>query len=307
MCPKISVIVPIYNVEQYLDQCVQSILNQYYSHLEIILVDDGSEDRCPQMCDDWASKDPRIIVIHKNNGGLSDARNAGLDICTGDYIAFVDSDDWINLGMFLLMMQAIEQEEADLCACGIISCYQDREVRWGNKEYLTGNSEVMLDRLYSDSVFPVCSWNKLYRRELWTGLRFPVGKICEDAFTTYLILHKSEKIVQIKEALYYYRIRPKSIMTSTFSKSSMDEEEAWRLNSEFIRQNYPNIYRRAYTFYLQSINTLIHRMSKEDRVRYSKEYDYLRRRISRNLFFMMFRSKAPIKYKIKYLFDFIEL
>lgn len=307
MCPKISVIVPIYNVEQYLDQCVQSILNQYYSHLEIILVDDGSEDRCPQMCDDWASKDPRIIVIHKNNGGLSDARNAGLDICTGDYIAFVDSDDWINLGMFLLMMQAIEQEEADLCACGIISCYQDREVRWGNKEYLTGNSEVMLDRLYSDSVFPVCSWNKLYRRELWADLRFPVGKICEDAFTTYLILHKSEKIVQIKEALYYYRIRPKSIMTSSFSKSSMDEEEAWRLNSEFIRQNYPNIYRRAYTFYLQSINVLIHRMNKEDRIQYSKEYEYLRRIISRNIFFMLFRSTASIKYRIKYLRDFVEL
>ena len=307
MCPKISVIVPIYNVEQYLDQCVQSILNQYYSHLEIILVDDGSEDRCPQMCDDWASKDPRIIVIHKNNGGLSDARNAGLDICTGDYIAFVDSDDWIDPGMFQVMMQAIQQEEADLCACGIISCYQDREVRWGNREYITGNSEVMLDRLYSDSVFPVCSWNKLYRRELWTGLRFPVGKICEDAFTTYLILHKSEKIVQIKEALYYYRIRPKSIMTSSFSKSSMDEEEAWRLNSEFIRQNYPNIYRRAYTFYLQSINVLIHRMNKEDRIQYSKEYEYLRRIISRNIFFMLFRSTASIKYRIKYLRDFVEL
>ena len=181
----ISVIVPVYKVEEYLDECVQSLINQTYTNLEIILVDDGSPDGCPQMCDDWAMRDARIKVIHKKNGGLSDARNAGLDICTGDYVAFVDSDDWIKPEMYRYMYDAIKREKADICACNIISCYPNREVSWGGKAYTVGDSETMLDRLYSDSAFPVCAWNKLYRRELWQEFRFPVGKICEDAFTTY--------------------------------------------------------------------------------------------------------------------------
>ena len=112
----ISVIIPIYNVEAYLDECIASVIAQTYSNLEIILVDDGSPDNCPQMCDEWAAKDSRIRVIHKENGGLSDARNAGIDIATGEYIAFVDSDDWIVPEMYEKMLAALKTENAATCA-----------------------------------------------------------------------------------------------------------------------------------------------------------------------------------------------
>ncbi len=303
MNPSISVIVPVYKVESYLDACVQSILDQSYRNLEIILVDDGSPDRCPQMCDAWAARDARIRIIHKSNGGLSSARNAGLAICTGDYIAFVDSDDWILPEMFQRMLETIERENADICACNIVSCYPDREVRWGAKAYTVGDSETMLDLLYSDSLFPVSAWNKLYRRNLWDGFRFPEGKICEDAFTTYLLLDKADRIVQITDALYCYRIRPESIMTSSFSHKSMDEEEAWRKNYEFVKEHYPRLYRKAFTFYLQGVNVLIHRIKKEQRDQFREEYSSLRKQMADHLFFMLFRSTASIKYRVKYLLD----
>ena len=304
----ISVIIPVYKVEEYLDQCVQSLIKQSYTNLEIILVDDGSPDHCPQICDDWAMQDSRIKVIHKANGGLSDARNAGLDICTGDYIAFVDSDDWIKPEMYQVMINAIEKEKADICACNIISCYPDKEVCWGGKCNKTGGSEDMLALLYSDSEFPTCAWNKLYKKELWEDFRFPVGKICEDAFTTYLLLHKADKIVQITDALYCYRIRSNSIMTSAFSHKTMDEEEAWRVNYEFIREYYPQLYRKAFSFYLQSVNDLIHRIDvASQRNLFKKEYDYLHRIMKENLFFMMFQSTVSFKYRIKYLLDLTKL
>ena len=307
MDPKISVIVPVYKVEEYLDQCIQSIIDQTYSQLEIILVDDGSPDQCPQMCDEWALRDERIKVIHKPNGGLSDARNAGLDICTGEYIAFVDSDDWIKPEMYQKLLDAAVRENADICSCSIIRCYINKNVNIGPKAYGVGNSEKMLDLLYSDSVFPVCAWNKLYKRYLWENFRYPVGKICEDAFTTYLLLHKAERIVQITDALYCYRIRPRSIMTSAFSYKSMDEEEAWRKNYEFIRENYPRLYRKAYSFYLQSVNVLIHRIKREQRDQFKDEYNRLRRILIKNLFFMVVQSTTSIKYRIKYIRDLIQL
>ena len=303
----ISVIVPVYKVEAFLNECVLSIVNQSYSNLEIILVDDGSPDSCPQMCDDWAMRDARIKVIHKKNGGLSDARNAGLDICTGDYVAFVDSDDWIKPEMYRYMYDAIKREKADICACNIISCYPNREVSWGGKAYTVGDSETMLDRLYSDSAFPVCAWNKLYRRELWQEFRFPVGKICEDAFTTYLLVDKANKIVHISDALYCYRIRSESIMTSAFSLKSMDEEEAWRKNYEFIKEYYPRLYRKAFTFYLQSVNVLIHRITGEQKDQYREEYNYLRTQMKSYLFFMLFQSTTCFKYRVRFLLDYLHL
>ena len=124
----ISTIIPIYKVEKYLQTCIESVVNQTIKDLEIILVDDGSPDYCPEICDAWAQKDSRIKVIHKENGGLSDARNAGLDIAQGEYISFVDSDDWIAPNMYEIMLEVIEKEHADICACGIMGCYPSKNV-----------------------------------------------------------------------------------------------------------------------------------------------------------------------------------
>ena len=303
MNAKISVIIPIYKVEQYLDECVESVVNQTYTNLEIILVDDGSPDHCPELCDRWAEKDARIKVIHKENGGLSDARNAGIDVAVGDYIGFVDSDDWIKTDMYEKMLQALIKENADICACNILSCYEDRQIGWGSSDYFVGNSEQILSRLYDDSRYPVSAWNKLYKKKCWETLRFPKGKICEDAFTTYRLVHEADRIVQISEPLYCYRIRPQSIMTSTFSKKRMDEEEAWRTNYEFVRDNYPSLKMKAYDFYLQRVNRILHTMTKSNRNTYLKEYKYLNGIRRKNLMYVLLRSGMGLKYRIKYLMD----
>lgn len=303
----ISVIIPIYNVEAYLDECIASVIAQTYSNLEIILVDDGSPDNCPQMCDEWAAKDSRIRVIHKENGGLSDARNAGIDIATGEYIAFVDSDDWIEPEMYEIMLAALKNENADICACNILSCFPDRICPWGCQEYAVGEPERFLEMIYSDTSFPVAAWNKLYPRWMWEDIRFPVGKICEDAFTTYRLVHSAKRIVQIPEALYCYRIRENSIMTSAFRLQRMDEEEAWRVNYEFIRENYPNLQKRAFDFYLQKVNILIHAISKEQREEFAVQYRFLRNILKKYLTYILFASGLGLKQRVKFLMDYFTL
>ena len=307
MQPLISVIIPIYKVEEFLDECIKSVTEQTYKNLEIILVDDGSPDKCPDICDKWAVEDKRIKVVHKPNGGLSDARNAGIDIASGAYIAFVDSDDWIVPEMYEKMLHAMIFEKADICACGIKSCAIDYENIWGCESYRVGTSEQIFNLLYDDARYPVSAWNKLYRKECWKELRFPVGKICEDAFTTYKLIHLSKKIVQIPDALYCYRIRPQSIMTSNFSMQRMDEEEAWRVNYEFIKQYYPSLYKKAYRFYLQRVHVLIKTISKEQQDEFNQQFNYLKDVLKKNMIFMLFKSGLSWKYRIKYLLDYVQL
>lgn len=304
---KISVIIPVYKVEEFLDDCVQSVIAQTHRNTEIILVDDGSPDNCPAMCDGWAEKDNRIKVIHKPNGGLSDARNAGLDVATGDYISFVDSDDWILPEMYEKMLFVMQKENADICACNIRSCYPDHEEVWGCKEYFTGKSEQILDMLYSDTKYPVSAWNKLYKKECWEKLRFPAGKICEDAFTTYQLVHNAECIVQMPEAFYCYRIRPQSIMTSAFTIKRMDEEEAWRVNYQFVKMYYPMLYKKAFRFYLQKVHVLIRTISREQRKEYSQQFEYLKKIMKTNMIFLVFKSGLNWKYRIKFVLDYIQL
>lgn len=302
----ISVIIPIYKVEAFLDNCITSVVEQSYKDLEIILVDDGSPDNCPVICDKWASQDKRIKVIHKTNGGLSDARNAGLDVATGEYLSFVDSDDWIAPNMYQVMIDTIQKEDADICSCGIMVSYKDRQEPSKICSFV-GNSEEALNMIYNDTAYPVAAWNKLYRRKCWDDFRFPVGKICEDTFTTYLLVDHAKKIVQISNPLYYYRIREDSIMTSTFTRKRMDEEEAWRCNYEYMKRKYPQIYPKAYEFYLQKVNVLIHTIPIEEKAEFETEYKFLYNILKNNFWYIVFRSKMKFKYRIKFIIDFVGL
>lgn len=302
----ISVIIPVYKVENYLQECIESVVRQTVSDLEIILVDDGSPDQCPEICDHWAKRDARIKVIHKQNGGLSDARNAGLDIATGDYISFVDSDDWIADNMYETMLKHLLKEEADICACGILACYPDKKIPMPVTP-ITGDSHAVFSQLYADAHYPVAAWNKLYKSKCWEKLRFPKGKICEDAFTTYRVIDSAERMVQIKDNLYYYRIRENSIMTSKFNIKRMDEEEAWRVNYEFITKKYPDLKKAAYDFYLQRVNRLIQSISISEREKYKNEYYYLHKILKDNLLYIIFFSRLNLKYRIRFLIDYLKL
>lgn len=300
----VTIIIPVYCVELYLEQCIKSVVQQTYSEIEIILVDDGSPDQSPEICNIWAERDSRITVIHKANGGLSDARNVGIDQAHGKYIMFVDSDDWIESDMVENMLNTLETYQADICACGIFYEYEGRTVIREIDSFI-GNSGDAYKRLYNENRYPVSAWNKLYRRKCWSKLRFPVRKICEDAFTTYLLIDQAERIVQCSVPYYHYRIRENSIMTSGFSERKMDEEEAWRENYIFVKKHYPEYAKAAYNFYLLRVEKLIHTISEDLLIVYQKEYRILKSILKKNLFYIFLRSRMPLKKRFKYIYDYI--
>ncbi len=211
----ISVIVPIYKVEKYLDKCVNSIINQTYTDLEIILVDDGSPDNCSAMCDEYAKQDRRIKVIHKANGGLSDARNAGLDICKGEYIAFVDSDDWLEDNYIKIMYDQIIEDKSDMVICGYQRVDEHNKVlnvdRIATNIVRYDNSNKFELLFHNNSIARIVAWNKLYARHIFDTLRYPIGRIYEDEFVIYDVINNCNKITLLPDVLYNYLVRNDSI------------------------------------------------------------------------------------------------
>ena len=231
----LSLIVPVYNMEKYLDKCLDTLLLQTLKDYEIILVDDGSPDKCPQICDEWAQRDSRIRVIHKENGGLSDARNAGINVCTGEYISFVDSDDFIKPDMIEKLYSAATKMGADIVACGILTCEGDKCTAWGCKDFVGCPKEIYA-LLYDDAAYPVAAWNKLYHRSLLEKLRYPVGKLHEDEFTTYRAIFAAGKIAVTPVRLYAYYQNPNGIMNAQWSPKRMHMLEAFDQQIAFAQE-----------------------------------------------------------------------
>lgn len=237
MDPLISVIIPVYKVEAYLDQCVQSIVNQTYKNLEIILVDDGSPDRCPQMCDDWALKDSRIKVIHKTNGGLGDARNAGLKIATGDYVSFIDADDWCEKNMLQSLLEVCLRFDAPMAICNVLI---DWECGWATEQTVFADSRISLSkdevlrRFFSDKL-TAWAWNKLYRRDLASLLDYPKQSY-EDIPVARELFSKVEKVAFTGELQYHYRQRQGSIVNSKVNISQYTLIDELRKNLEMARR-----------------------------------------------------------------------
>lgn len=202
----ISVIVPVYKVEPYLRQCVESVLNQTYRDLEILLIDDGSPDRCGEICDEYARKDNRVRVFHTENRGLSAARNLGLREARGEYIGFVDSDDWIEEEMFEVLLKRIEETGADISECGVWFVYPKRTVEAdGLLEKAFTKEEALAALIFNN--LKSFAWNKVYRKDLWDGIFFPEGHVFEDVATTYKIILGAGKVASITRCLYHYRRR----------------------------------------------------------------------------------------------------
>ena len=222
--PSVSVIVPVYKVEDYLERCLDSILSQTFSDFELILVDDGSPDRCGIICDEYKEKDPRIKVIHKENGGLSDARNKGIDIAQGEYLSFVDSDDWIHPQYLELLIQANEKNCTLISICDLLRT--DRSM----DPDIIGNPNIKLQVTRSffreKNVQAITACGALYRKELFSDIHFPVGRIHEDEFTTYKLLFKTEFISYVDEKLYYYFDTPGSITNRPWSLKRVDGLDA---------------------------------------------------------------------------------
>lgn len=249
----ISVIVPVYNVEKYLDRCVKSILSQSFSDFELLLVDDGSPDRCGEMCDEYAKGDSRIKAFHKRNGGLSDARNFGIEKALGEYLMFVDSDDYIHEQMLETLHRLITENDADLAVCSAMDVFEGKEVTQVReiREFTLNKTESYKYMLRGDGLPSAC--NKLYKRQTVGEVRFPVGKLYEDGFFTPQILKRVEKTAVTSRPMYYYFRRADSITTKPFRKGDLDVIEAYDICVRQVRELCPEAlpfaefrYRNAY-------------------------------------------------------------
>ena len=237
--PKVSVIVPVYKVEAYLDRCVQSVLHQSEPDLELILVDDGSPDGCPTLCDGYARKDPRVHVIHQKNGGLSAARNAGMEYMyahsDSSWLTFLDSDDWIHRDFLKRLLRAVRENQAEIAYC--------RLKRVERREEDPEPGPLLPAVLSPEQVYTehyekcICACAQLISRPLYEQIRFPVGKLNEDAFTTHKVLFGARNAVVLEEPLYYYYFNSESIMRSAWSPRRLDELEGHRVRLQYLREH----------------------------------------------------------------------
>lgn len=236
----VSVIVPVYKVEKYLDRCILSIVNQTYINLEIILVDDGSPDGCPGICDRWQEKDGRIQVIHRENGGLSAARNSGIAAAKGEYIALVDSDDFIAEDFIDTLLTACRETDSDMAQCRYEYVSGDRLTKDKAKveptEVFTGK-EMIGGMSWRDGAYNVVAWNKLYRRSLFAEITYPEGRIHEDEATTHKLFYQAKKVAFVYRYLYGYFTGGSSITRDSFSYQRLDWEWAVSSRLDFLREH----------------------------------------------------------------------
>jgi glycosyltransferase involved in cell wall biosynthesis len=258
--PLVSIIIPVYKVEKYLDECIRSVIGQTYQNLEIILVDDGSPDRCGEICDRYAEEDSRVKVIHKSNGGLSDARNAGIAAANGTYLFFLDSDDYIRLDTIDCLVKEITQSSADIVCAAALSFIDGSvpsDVFSDGSAHCFTQDQAIVHYVQSDW----SAWGKLYRWDVHKSVTFPVGKIHEDEAIMIDLLEKCIKICDIPEKLYYYRKREHSITSTVYTVRKMDWFYNWERNTEIIAERHPDAFEhclaKAWMVTLYNIDNLI--------------------------------------------------
>lgn len=236
--PEISVIVPVYKVEKYLEQCISSILAQTFTDYELILIDDGSPDKSGEICDKWAKKDNRIITIHKQNGGLSSARNAGLDICKGRYINFVDSDDYLPKFSLQYLYDLQKKYDADFAMAALVRTDGSTHLQQDNYDELLLSQQQFLSKFYKIGTQENVQYAvaKLYKRELFETIRYPVGLTCEDVPTTYQIVLHSTKIAYSTKIIYFYRYNENSITGTGFTDEKFDLIKVWDIVCKYAYQ-----------------------------------------------------------------------
>lgn len=260
----ISVIIPVYNVEKYLNQCIESIINQTYKNLEIILIDDGSTDNSGEICENYSKKDPRIKVIHQKNSGVSSARNKGIDIATGKYINFIDSDDYIEEDMIEYLYGLLQQENADISMCSAYDVYDKKIIFTAKKNiYLTMNSHDAYYYMLQPKYFGIGIWNKLIAKELFKSDRFPVGrKNGEELELLQRLIYRAKKLVYSSVPKYYYRQRSDSATHSLILSEGLIE--SMHTLCEYVGKKFPDLYELIYTNYVLSCFQVYNNYIKND-------------------------------------------
>lgn len=239
--PVISIVVPVYNTAKYLDRCIESLVGQTFENLQIILVDDGSTDSSGQLCDSWADRDKRIVVIHKRNGGLSSARNAGIEVAEGAYLGFVDSDDYVEFHMFETLLSGFDNSDVGITCCGRYVHIDDLV----KDDFATPNKVVMsastaIAELFLGNILDVSACDKLYRRKMFDEIRYPEGRISEDAAIILQLLDGCGSVVHVGECLYHYVFRSGSISKSCYTPKKYDVMRNCIEMRSWIEENHPD-------------------------------------------------------------------
>lgn len=298
---KVSIIVPVYKSEKYLRECVDSILNQSLKDIEVMLVDDGSPDHCPQICDEYMRKDPRVTVIHKENGGASSARNVGIIRATGRYIGFVDSDDWIEPEMYETLLNCIESTNADMAVCDIAQTKGGRKT--GKPEVEVWSNSQALGKFFrvdgNGGFNSVC--RRLVKKDLFKGWNFIEGKMNEDIQASYYLTFKAEKTVYVKKEMYHYRKNTEGVTNSGFSKKKLDLLDIWDIVQKQVLQYTPeyayacemNCKRARFTLLTQ-----MYMNGYDHNDPYMREIKQRLKKEVRASFFDLMRWKMPINRKI---------
>jgi glycosyltransferase involved in cell wall biosynthesis len=275
--PKISIIVPIYNIERHVEQCIASIISQTITDLEIILVNDGSTDNSGEICDQFASIDKRIRVIHKKNGGLSDARNKGIESAKGDFIGFVDGDDFIEPKMYETLYNLNIKHSADISTCKISTIRNNKtskEKKYTNKTTIF-NSYEAIKFMYGGKLTGYSACNKLYSSKLFEEIKFPNNRIFEDAAIMYKLYDNANKIVQIDWPFYNYVYREQSITHSKFSEKRFDIVKNYCETTEFMKQKYPNMCEMLDVMYYSSLRNMLVDIVNEKNI--IRNYPYIKK------------------------------
>lgn len=298
----VSVIVPVYNVEKYIKRCICSIINQSYKNLEIILVDDGSKDNSGSICDDYAKQDNRVKVIHKDNGGLSDARNAGIEIAKGKYLCFVDSDDYIDKEFVQTLYDDMAHFGTNISAVNL--AYFDDNNKYENASNVDGNQEILnstdaIRYLFTNDKYCNYAWNKMYKAELFQGVRYPFGKKMEDLGTTYRLFNKAGAVVYNPKPLYYYYQRSDSILHSPNPNFWNDKYDLTYQRFLDVKNIYPELMEN-YHFYVNTVFECYQYLNKSARSNAKREMKVLWPKVKNE-----YKLKRRIKYCIFQLNDYM--
>lgn len=299
--PEISVIVPVYKVEPYIHKCVDSILTQTFTDYELILVDDGSPDTCGNICDEYAQKDARIHVIHKENGGLSDARNAGMKITCGEYVIFIDSDDYIDADMLSYLYENLKKADADMATCGIYEVYADRiEKQEEEPDFVCSGEEAFRCILRGHTIRGEI-WNKLIKRSCISDLEFPKGKLYEDIFYTVDMMQRIKTVAVGTKPKYYYLHRSDSITGKAYRPKLFDIIDGYTKNYQVVQHAFPKLEEEAECLWIWSRFIVLDKMLLEENYRSIDRFEELVtfikqhfRRIMKNPYFQRNRKISAI-------------